>query len=122
MSLKLILKAGEKVIIGGAVIRNGHRPAEIFVENHVPILRRKDIMTETEVTTLASRVYFQIQLIYIDADRRNLHLLALYPIIEELKQVHPEQQTVIDQLVNLIDSGDYYHALKATRIMVDAGL
>jgi flagellar protein FlbT len=43
MSLKLRLKPDEKVIIGGAVIRNGSKASEFVVENTVPILRQKTL-------------------------------------------------------------------------------
>ena len=44
MALKLSLKPGEKMIIGGAVVKNGDAKAELFIENQVPLLREKDIM------------------------------------------------------------------------------
>jgi flagellar protein FlbT len=46
MALKLSLKPGEKMIIGGAVVKNGDAKAELFIENQVPLLREKDIMGE----------------------------------------------------------------------------
>ena len=51
MSLKLRLKPDEKVIIGRAVIRNGPKACDLLVENNVPILRQKDILTEAEAVS-----------------------------------------------------------------------
>ena len=39
MALRLKLKPGERVIVGGAVVRNGSSRAELFVENDTPVLR-----------------------------------------------------------------------------------
>ncbi len=66
MPLKISLKAGERVIIGGAVITNGKLKTELFVENKVPVLRQKDILSIKEADTPCRRIYFVIQLMYMD--------------------------------------------------------
>ena len=43
MGLKITLKPGERMIIGGAVITNAGTKCHFIVENTVPILRDKDI-------------------------------------------------------------------------------
>lgn len=68
MPLKINLKAREKIIIGGAVIKNGERLATLFIENKVPLLREKDIMKEEDAVTYCSKIYFVIQLMYIDGN------------------------------------------------------
>ena len=45
MGLKITLKPGERMIIGGAVITNGGQKSNFIVENKVPILRDKDILS-----------------------------------------------------------------------------
>ena len=52
MPLKLTLKPNEKVLIGTAVLTNAGPKAEIIVQNTVPVLREKDIITEENADTL----------------------------------------------------------------------
>ena len=54
MGLKITLKPGERMIIGGAVITNGGQKSNFIVENKVPILRDKDILSNEKATPLPS--------------------------------------------------------------------
>ena len=54
------------MIIGGAVITNAGTKCNFVVENTVPILRDKDILSTDKANTPARRIYFSIQLMYID--------------------------------------------------------
>ncbi|MDA8430855.1 MAG: flagellar protein FlbT, partial [Geobacteraceae bacterium] len=65
MPLKLTLKPGERVIVAGAVITNGPTVAHLQIENRVPLLRQRDILTEAEATTPCKKIYLVIQLMYI---------------------------------------------------------
>jgi flagellar biosynthesis regulator FlbT len=66
MTLKITLKPHEKFILGGAVITNGDAKSTFALENDVPILREKDILTLTSADTPCKRIYFAIQLMYVD--------------------------------------------------------
>ena len=67
MTLKITLKPREKMIIGGAVLINGNpKNTDLIIENTVPVLRQKDILSEKDATSPCSRIYFVIQLMYID--------------------------------------------------------
>ena len=58
MPLKLTLKPDEKVLIGTAVLTNAGSKAEIIIQNTVPVLREKDIITEENADTLVKKIYF----------------------------------------------------------------
>ena len=74
MALKITLKPNERMIIGGAVLANGNsKECNLLIENNVPILREKDILSEKDADKLCSQIYFTIQLMYID--EKNLLLL-----------------------------------------------
>ena len=66
MSLKITLKSNERLIVGGAVVKNGGKGTVLYIENTIPILREKDILGEKDANTPCKRVYFTIQLMYID--------------------------------------------------------
>lgn len=119
MSLKLRLKPDEKVIIGRAVIRNGSKASEFIVENNVPILRQKDIMTEAEADTPSRRVYFVIQLMYIDSERLVEHHARYWDYVNDILSAAPSTKTHIEKISDRILAGEYYQALKITRKLID---
>ena len=51
MALRLRLKAGERVIVGGAILRNGSKGTELVVENETPVLRENDVLRLDAVRT-----------------------------------------------------------------------
>ena len=46
------------MIIGGAVVTNGNKKSNFFIENKVPILRQKDIMGVKEADSLGQSDIF----------------------------------------------------------------
>ena len=120
MALKIRLKSDEKVIIGGAVIRNGMRHhADIFVENNVPILRQKDIMTEAGATTPARRLYYLLQLVYIDTDQQAKHLENLLPMIQDIAEAAPSTEKYLIPLREQLSNKEFYHSLKTARQLIE---
>lgn len=119
MALKITLKPHERIIIGGAVVSNGGRRSDFIVENNVPILRQKDIMSEIDANTLASRIYFVIQLMYIDEQNLITHHNAYWKLIRDLIEAAPRVLGLIDQISEHIVSNRYYQALKIARKLID---
>jgi flagellar protein FlbT len=113
MSLKIALKPDERMLIGGAVIKNGSRQAaELIVENNVPVLREKDILSKKEAKTPCSRIYFIIQLMYIDRENLATHHESYWKQVRPLLQVAPRLIGLIDHINENIVNGKYYQALK----------
>ncbi|GFE61478.1 flagellar biosynthesis repressor FlbT [Geobacter sp. AOG2] len=121
MSLKLHLKPHEKIILGGAVIKCGNNPVNFFVENNsVAILRQKDIMTEAGATTPARRVYFVLQLMYIDNDSNNSKFFERFEGLEqEMITAAPSSRRYFVEIRDCITSGGLYRALKTARELID---
>jgi flagellar protein FlbT len=65
MALRIELKPRERFILGGAVLQNGEARSELILENNVPILRGKNILSLEEADTPCKRIYFLIQLMYV---------------------------------------------------------
>ena len=65
MPLTIDFKAGDKIIINGAVIENLGSNSKLSVHNQAAILRGKEILSEEDSKTPASRVYFALQCAYI---------------------------------------------------------
>lgn len=119
MALKISLKPGEKMIIGGAVVKNGGAKTELFIENKVPLLREKDIMGEDDAQTVAQRIYFTIQLMYIDQGNLINHHNTYWNYVQELTRAAPSTVGLIDQISEKIVGNNYYQALKLSRQLID---
>jgi len=119
MSLKLRLKPEEKVLIGRAVIRNGPKASEFTVENSVPILRHKDIMSESEADSPARRLYFAVQLMYIDQENLVAYHEKFWEMAREILSAAPSTKPHMEKISERILAGDYYQALKFTKKLIE---
>lgn len=119
MALKISLKPGEKMIIGGAVVKNGDSKAELFIENKVPLLREKDILGEKEAQSAAQRIYFTIQLMYIDQENLVHHHNTYWNYVKQVSEAAPSTIPLIDQISEKIVGTKYYQALKLSRKLID---
>jgi len=119
MSLKITLKAHERLIIGGAVVTNGGAKCDLIVENSVPILREKDIMREEDATTPCRRIYFTIQLMYVDEKNVADYHEAYWKLVREVLDAAPSTLGLIDPISSHILSGQYYQGLKLCQKLID---
>lgn len=119
MALKIALKPHERMIIGGAVVKNGAKGTELFVENTVPILREKDILSEREATTPCRRLYFVIQLMYIDGANLPKYHTTYWELARDVVAAAPSTVKILDQVNEGILAGKFYHALKLSRQLIE---
>ena len=120
MALKLTLKPNERMIIGGAVVANGGKTAcNLIVENKTPILRQKDIMNEENANSPCRRIYFAVQLMYIDRENESIHQNAYWKLVRQLLDAVPGLTGTIDQINEHILNGEYYLALKLASELID---
>jgi flagellar protein FlbT len=112
MALKISLKANEKLIIGGAVVTNGNTRSDLIIENSVPILREKDILSEHDATSPCRRIYFLIQLMYVDEKNLPEHHKVYWELVREVLRAAPSTLGLIDQINEHLVSSRYYQALK----------
>jgi len=119
MALKLSLKANERVIAGGAVVRNATgKTIEIMVENKVPLLREKGILSEAKANTPCKRVYFVIQLMYIDGENLGKYQKLYWELDQDIIHAAPSTTERFKTISEAIYNGKYYQALKETRKLV----
>jgi flagellar biosynthesis repressor protein FlbT len=119
MALKIVLKPGERIIIGGAVITNGKTTAQLLIENNVPILRQKQIMSENEASTPCRRIYLVIQLMYIDAGNLAAHHHTYWNLVRDVLTAAPSTLPIIDRISDHILNNRYYQALKLTKKLIE---
>ena len=120
MALKITLKPNEKMIVGGAVVTNGNaKNSSLIIENNVPVLRQKDILSDKDATSHCSRIYFIIQLMYIDPENMTDHQQIYWKLVGELLDAVPRLLGHIDEINENILIGNYYRALKLAGQLVE---
>ena len=120
MTLKITLKPQEKMILGGAVIANGNNAGcQLVIENKVPILREKDILSENDADTPCRQLYFVIQLMYIDEENLAIHQKNYWRFVKEIVKAAPSTVSLIDQINEEIVSGRCYQALKLAQKLIE---
>jgi len=119
MSLKISLKQNEKIYINGAVIKNGNTVANISIENSdVSILRQNNIMKEEDITTYCKKIYYTIQLMYIDQNNLQKYTDEYWTLVNVLIETVPTLTGIIDNINHLLIDKQYYQALKKTSELI----
>lgn len=118
MALKITLKPHERMIIGGAVIQNGSTKTELVVQNNVPILRHKNILSLSEADTPAKRIYLCVQLMYVDEAHVDQHHKLYWELVQDFVSAAPRSLPILDQLNEYVVQAQYYDALKTARNLI----
>jgi flagellar protein FlbT len=119
MPLKITLKPHERMIAGGAVITNGNTKCNLLVENKVSILRQKDIMSEKDADSPCRKIYFTIQIMYIDEENLIEHHNSYWKLVQDIVKAAPSMLALIDQISEHILNNKYYQGLKLARKLID---
>lgn len=119
MPLKITLKPNERMIVGGAVITNGNTRCDLLIENRVSILRQKDIMSEKDADSPCRKIYFTIQLMYVDEENLIEHHNTYWKLVQDIVKAAPSMLALIDQISEYILNNKYYQALKLARKLID---
>ena len=107
------------MIIGGAVVTNGNRTGcNLIIDNNVPILRQKDILNEEEADSPCRKIYFLIQLMYIDEENFITYQHSYWNLVHEIVQAAPSMTGLIDQISEHVINQKYYQALKFAQHLI----
>jgi flagellar biosynthesis repressor protein FlbT len=111
MGLVLTLKPQERIILGGAVVRNnGAYSTQLMIETHTPILRCPDILPESE--TPCSRIYMAIELLYIQPEQREETMKLYLALTREVLGAASSMAPLLEEVSRLVIAGEYYKALR----------
>jgi len=119
MGLKISLKPDERIIISGAVLKNGSVRSDFVIENNVPILREKNIMSLTEANSPCKKIYFAIQLMYVDEKYIEEHKMTYWKLVQDVTEAAPSTTFLIDQINDHILHDRHYQALKLTKKLIE---
>ena len=117
MSLKVELKPHERLIVGNCVITNSDQRTRLFIYGKAPVLREKDILSIATADTPAKRIYFAVQLMYLDDDVEKLRG-DYFSLVTDLVRAAPSTIGIIDEINNEILTGHLYKALRAAKKLI----
>ena len=118
MPLKLTLKPGERILVGGAVLTNGPTVAHLLVENQVPLLRQRDILSEANATTPCKKVYLVVQLMYIGEGLTSELAQLYWGLVRDILEAAPSTNDLISQISAYIVDMNFYPALKIAKKLI----
>src|SRR5258708_13760792 len=117
VGLKIELKPGERVMLGDCVVTNHDQRTRLLVEGNAPILREKDIMTESRADTPAKRIYLAVQLMYTSKNPASYHDLY-FRLVREITQAVPSILPLIASINNQILTGELSKALREAKKLI----
>jgi len=118
MPLRIKLKPHEKIIIGGAVVKNGSGKTELTIENNVPLLREKDVLTAEHADTPCKRIYLVIQLMYLEQSELTRHHKTYWKLVRDIIEAAPSTTNLVHSISEKISVADYFGALKLAKKLI----
>lgn len=121
MPLKIQLKPKERVIINGAVIEgDADARTEIVVLNNASVLRSKHILQQDEANTPCKRLYFTLQMMYIDEENRDSfrpQFDQYYKDLDDTFTLEPLRRS-LGLIGASVKENKFYEAMKLCRDMI----
>ena len=118
MPLLIDFKSGDKIIINGAVIENAGSSSKMLIHNQASILRGKEILSEEEANTPASRTYFALQCAYMFADKEVDYLKLFNNFLTEYTVACSSAVTIAGKIRDEVGEGRLYKALKSAQKLI----
>ena len=119
MTIRLSLRAGEKIYVNGAVLRVD-RKTSIEIMNDATFLLEQHVLQAEDATTPLRQLYFIAQTILMDpASARGCRLVfdESHRLLRETFR-HPEALAGIEAVGRLMDAGRTLDAMKAIRALL----
>lgn len=118
MPLLIDFKEGDRLIINGAVIENNGAHTRILVHNQAAILRGKEVLSEEESRTPASRAYFALQCAYIFPDRQAEYLKAFDGYLNDYIAACPSAMSISEEIREKLAADQIYKAMKSAQKLI----
>lgn len=118
MPLKLDFKAGEKLVLNGAVVENVGSNAKLLIHNDSAIIREKEILSQSESNTPAARVYFALQCAYMFPRNEAEYIESFRQYLQEYVSAAPSAKPIADEILKFVNEIKLYRALKATQKLI----
>lgn len=119
MTMRMSLRAGEKIYVNGAVLRVD-RKTSIELLNDATFLLEQHVLQAEDATTPLRQLYFIAQTILMDpANAKNCRLVfdESYRLLRETF-AHPEVLSGMEMVQRLMNAGRTLDAMKAIRALL----
>jgi flagellar protein FlbT len=121
MPLKIQLKPKERVIINGAVIEGDPTTrTEIVVLNNASVMRQKHILQQSEASTPCKRLYFALQMMYIEPENKDHYVpdyKRYFKDLDDTMTLAPVK-TSLKLIQANVDRDNFYDAMKVCRDLI----
>lgn len=117
MPLKVSLRAGERVIVNGALI-SAESPTSLVFHNRATMILERQIMRPTEANTPSRRIYFAIQNAYVsDNSEQPFWLERVKEFVDQLDEAtsSPAVKESLAEIRRHVQSGAFYPAMRTAR-------
>lgn len=120
MPLLIDFKSGDKLIINGSVLENIGGNTKILVHNDSAILREKEVLSQEDAQTPASRVYFELQSAYIlrDPQERQNSLDRFNQRLNEFIAACPNALDIALKVRDHVQNDRIYKGLKESQNLI----
>jgi len=118
--LLIDFKSGDKLIINGSVLENIGGNTKILVHNNSAILREKEVLSQEDAQTPASRVYFELQGAYIlpDPTAREESLKRFEQRLNEFIAACPNALDIALKVRTHVENNRVYKGLKEAQNLI----
>ena len=118
MPLLIEIKTGDKLIINGAVIENAGPNSKLLVHNKATILRGKEVLSQDESCTPASRTYYALQCAYIFPDEPR-HLEQFRTLLDDYVRACPSASDIRANILDDVNADRLYKGLKKAHALIE---
>lgn len=119
MPLTITLQPGQEIVLNGAAVISNASPRSIKLrlQNEVPFLLKKEVLSAEEANTPIRRAYFALQCMYLDPVNRDEHKLLFTKFTDELLEVTRvlELRSAVESAVAFSEHEKFPQGLRALR-------
>ncbi|HRJ11792.1 MAG TPA: flagellar biosynthesis repressor FlbT [Alphaproteobacteria bacterium] len=122
MPLKIELKPGERAVLNGVVIEGASDGrTEFVILNRATIMRERHILKEEDANSPVKRLYFALQMLYIEPAQKTVYLPLFDRYAADLENTLtlPTLKFALEQIVACAKDEVFYEALKICRAMME---
>ena len=119
MSLKINVKAGERILINGSVVVNAGRDTSLVFETSTRFLLEKDVMALKDANTPAARIYFVLQMLYIFPELDENRLKMFEQLVTEFVAAAPSSISIVKKIIDHAEKKEFFKSLKYCRQLMD---
>lgn len=118
MPLRIIIKPQERLIINGAVLRNGgSHNVSLIVETQCQFLRESELIDEDDADTPCKQLCLTLQALYFSNDPTKTEALVFEQSVKVLREV-PNSAPILLKIQEAMAAKEIYQAVKIGKQLV----